>query len=98
MNYDDALKNAFNWSESRPPTMNKQAANVYIKAIPLAYKEAQAMNLSVHDALWVQSLYILNNTRGWKGEEARQSKEVLSNKELLKEWVDSIPEKLEELT
>jgi hypothetical protein len=94
MNYDEALENAFNWSESKPPTMNKQACNAYIRAIPLAYEEAKGMNLPIHDALWVQSLYILNNTRGWKGEEARQSKQILSDKKLLTEWVDSIPEDL----
>ena len=94
MNYEEALENAFHWSESTPSTVNKQAANAYIRAIPLAYEEAQGMNLPIHDALWLQSLYILNNTRGWKGEEARQSKSILSDKKLLTEWVDTIPERL----
>jgi len=94
MNYDEALENAFNWSESTPSTVNKQACNAYIRAVPLAYEEAKGMKLPIHDALWMQSLYILNNTRGWKGEEARQSKHILSDKKLLTEWVDSIPEDL----
>ena len=94
MNYEEALENAFHWSESTPSTVNKQAANAYIRAIPLAYEEAKGMNLPVHDALWVQSLYILNNLRGWRGEEASVSKDVLSNKILLEEWTVNIPERL----
>jgi len=94
MNYDEALENAFHWSESTPSTVNKQACNAYIRAIPLAYTEAKGMNLPIHDALWMQSLYVLNNTRGWKGEEARQSKLILSDKKLLMEWVDIVLEKL----
>ena len=95
MNYEEALENAFKWSESKPSSASKQAANVYIQAIPLAYVEAEGMNLPVQDALWVQTLYILNNLRGWRGEEARLSKDVLNNKVLLGEWIDSIPARLQ---
>ena len=94
MNYDEALENAFKWSKGKPSSASKQAANAYIQAIPLAYAEAQGMNVPVQDALWVQTLYILNNLRGWRGEEARLSKSILSNKVLLEEWTANIPERL----
>ena len=95
MNYEEALENAFKWAKGKPSSASKQAVSAYIQAIPLAYAEAQGMNIPVQDALWVQSLYILNNLRGWRGEEARVSKSILSNKNLLKEWAITIPQRLE---
>ena len=75
--YQEALGKALTWSKTKPYSMNKEAAQVYIEAIPMAEIEGQQMYNNPARGRAIQILYILSNLQGWRGEEASESKAIL---------------------
>ncbi len=52
-------------------------AQTYLRAIPQAIAESEAMGISAESGLKTQLLYCLSNMRYWKGETAKNCKAVL---------------------
>ena len=76
--YKRALVAVLDWSQTKPYTLNKGAAQAYVQAMPLAELEGEQMYGNPAKGRSLQILYILNNLRGWRGQEARQSKKALN--------------------
>jgi hypothetical protein len=76
--YKQALVAALDWSQTKPYTPSKGAAQVYIQAMSLAELEGEQLYGNPAKGRSLQILYILNNLRGWRGQEARQSKKALN--------------------
>jgi len=75
--YQDALDSAYKWARSKPTSMGKGAAIVYIEAMSMAELEGMQMYNSPAKGRAVQILYILSNLQGWRGVEAREAKVIL---------------------
>lgn len=76
--YKQALVAVLDWTQTKPYTVNKGAAQAYVQAMPLAEREGEEMYNSPARGRSLQILYILNNLRGWRGQEARQAKKALN--------------------
>jgi hypothetical protein len=75
--YNQAIDKALAWSQTKPASASKGAAQAYIEAMPMAEWEGQQMYNNPAKGRAVQILYILSNLQGWRGEEARESKDIL---------------------
>ena len=75
--FDQAMDKALTWSQTKPYSVYKGAAQAYIEAMPMAEDEGAMMYNSPARGRAVQILYILSNLQGWRGEEAREAKAVL---------------------
>ena len=76
--YKKALLKVLDWSQTKPSTVNKEAAKVYVQAMPQAEEEGEYFYGNPAKGRSLQILYILNNLRGWRGEEAREAKKALN--------------------
>ena len=76
--YKQALVAVLDWSQTKPYTFNKGAAQAYVEAMPFAEREGEDFYGSPAKGRSLQILYILSNLRGWRGQEARQAKKALN--------------------
>lgn len=77
--YSQAIDKALTWSQSKPYSASKGAAQAYIEAMPMAEDEGAMMYNNPAKGRAVQLLYILSNLQGWRGEEAREAKAILKS-------------------
>ena len=77
--YKKALVKILDWSQTKPSTANKAAAQAYVQAMPQAEEEGEHFYGNSARGRSIQILYILNNLRGWRGEEAREAKKALND-------------------
>ena len=75
--YKEALEKALDWTSIKPYTVSKDAARVYIQALPQAEREGEQFYNSSAKGRRTQLIYILSNLQGWRGEEARLAKAII---------------------
>jgi len=75
--YEQAIGKALEWSKTAPYTMGKGMARTYIEAIPMAELEGKLQYNDPIKGRTMQIPYILNNLTGWRGQEAREAKDIL---------------------
>lgn len=76
MTVNEAIKAMREWASSSPSSYAPYCLS-YLKGIPAAIDSAHEYNVSALEGLKVQILYALNNAGGWRGEIAREAKNVL---------------------
>ena len=76
--YKQALQAVLDWTQNKPYTPSKDAARAYVQAMPLAELEGEQMYGDPAKGRSLHILYILNNLRGWRGQEARKFKKALN--------------------
>lgn len=80
-----ALAKMYQYFLSGKDSASKANGRVYVQAIPQAIQEGlmwghgSTPTAKMQDSLKLQILYILNNATGYRGEEAREAKQILND-------------------
>lgn len=75
--YQQAMIAVLDWASTKPLTPSKDAARVYVEAMPQAEQEGLHFHNSAAIGRATQILYILSNIQHWRGDIAKESKEAL---------------------